>query len=155
MHSFTDSKGRPWQLELNVDVIEQVKAECGVNLLDVADPDSNLLKELVTFPPLVAKLIFAAVADQAKLKEVDDREFRRSMNGDTLQAAHEALLDEVILFSPKHRRSLLQAVREKQSEVEEAGVKLAMDRLTDPELTRQALEQMLRQWGGSTCSPAG
>ena len=145
MHTFTDSKGRPWQLEINVDAIEQVKIDCGINLLDVADPDSNLMQELVAFPPLIAKLLFSAMADQAKVKEVDDREFRRSMNGDTLQAAHEALLDEIILFSPKHRRRLLQAVREKNQEVEEAGIDLAMGRLNDPALKDQALAAMDRR----------
>lgn len=145
MHSFIDSKGRPWQLEINVDVIEQVKIECKTNLLDIADPDSNLMHELVAFPPLIAKLLFSAMADQAKVKEVDDREFRRSMNGDTLQAAHEALLDEIILFSPKHRRRLLQAVREKNQEVEEAGVDLALTRLNDPALKDQTLAAMDRQ----------
>jgi hypothetical protein len=145
MHSFSDSKGRTWNLELNVDVIELVKADCGVNLLDVADPDSDLLKELVAYPPLIAKLIFSALADQAKLREVDAREFRRSMNGDALQAAHDALLDEIILFSPSHRRNLLQAVRDKNREVEEAGTKLALTRLHDPELAHQALAAMDRQ----------
>ena len=145
MHSFTDAKGRPWQLEINVDAIEEVQADCGVNILDVADPNSNLLKELITFPPLLAKLLFACLADQARLKEVDDREFRRSMNGDALQAGHDALLDEIILFSPKHRRSLLQTVRERNQELEEAGTNLALARLTDPDLKKEALAAMDRE----------
>jgi len=145
MHEFRDNKGRPWQLEINVDVIEQVKTECGVNLLDLADPDSDLIRQVIAFPPLIAKLVFAAVAEQAKLKEVNDREFRRSMNGDSLQSAHDALLDEIILFCPQGRRSLLQAVRDKNREVEEAGISLAMTRLNDPELTQKALAAMDRQ----------
>jgi hypothetical protein len=145
MHEFRDNKGRPWQLELNVDVLEQIKTECGSNLLDLADPDSDLIREVIAFPPLIAKLVFAALAEQAKLKEVDAREFRRSMNGESLQAAHDALLDEIILFCPPGRRSLLQAVRDKNREVEEAGVSLAMTRLNDPELTHKALAAMDRQ----------
>jgi hypothetical protein len=145
MHEFRDTKGRPWQLEVNVDTIEQVKIDCGINLLDVADPSSNLMQELIAFPPLLAKLLFSSMADQAKTKEVDDREFRRSMNGDTLQAAHDALIDEIILFSPKHRQSLLQAVRDKNREVEEAGTNLALARLADPALQKQALEAMDRK----------
>jgi hypothetical protein len=145
MHQFIDSKGRPWHLEINCDTVEEVKADCGVNLLDLADPDSNLLKELNIFPPLLAKLLFSALADQAKVKEVDAREFRRSMSGDAMTEATDALFAEIVLFCPKHRRSLLQAVLDKSREVEEAGVKLALNRLSDPQLQAQTLAAMDRQ----------
>ena len=145
MHPFTDSKGRPWQLEVNCETIEQVKAQCGVNILDIAVFDSDVAREIALFPPLLCKLLFSALAEQAKTKEVDDREFRRSMNGDAINAAHEALLDEIVLFSPKHRHQLLQAVRDKNREVEEAGLALALEKLNDPAMKSRALEAMERQ----------
>ena len=145
MKEFHDAKGRPWQLEMNCDVIERVKEICGVNILDMADSDSNLLKEINVFPPLLAKLLFAALADQAKTKEVDEREFRKSMSGDSLSEATDALFEEIALFFPKHRRNLLQAVLKKNKELEEAGVELAMGRLADPELKRKAVEALDQQ----------
>lgn len=145
MHEFTDTKGRPWKLDVNVDTIEQVKAACDVNLLDLADPDSGLMREVNAFPPLIGKLLFAALADQAKAKEVDEREFKRSMSGDTLAAATDAILDEIVLFCPSHRRKLLQAVLDKNREVEEAGTALMMARLSDPGVKEKALAAMDRE----------
>ena len=145
MHEFRDTKDRTWKLEINVDSIEQVKEQCGINLLDMADPDSGLMREINAFPPLVGKLLFAAVADQAKTKEVDEREFKRSMSGDCLSLAIDALLEEIVLFFPKHRRSLLLAVLDKNREVEQAGTDLMLTRLADPELKEQALAAMDRR----------
>jgi len=145
MHEFLDSKGRPWHIEINLDTIELVKADCGVNVLDIADPDSDLLKELAVFPMLVGKILFAALSDEAKTKEVDAKEFRRSIGGEAFQKGYDALLDEVILFSPPRRRQILQAVRDKNREVEEEGISLAMQKLSDPNLKTQAMEAMDRQ----------
>lgn len=145
MHTFKDCKDRIWNLEVNVQTIEDVKESCNVNLLDMIDPESGLIKEVSTFPPLIGKLLFGALADQVKTKGVDEREFKRSMNGDTLNVATEALLNEILLFCPSHRRRLLQAVLEKNREVEEAGVNLAMGRLENPELKTQALAAMDRE----------
>ncbi|MGO9111168.1 MAG: hypothetical protein ACLP9L_18240 [Thermoguttaceae bacterium] len=148
MKTFKDSKDRNWSLEINCDSIEQIKADCGCNVLDVLDPQSDLSQEIMAYPPLAAKLIFAAVAEQAKIKEVDDREFRRSMNGDALSAAHDALMEEIINFSPKYRRNVAAAVLEKNRDVQNAAAELAMIKLQDPELKTKimtALETALRR----------
>lgn len=139
MKTFHDSKNRTWQLELNCDTVEQIKADCRVNVLDLLDPESDLAKEVAAFPPVIGKLLFAAVADQAKTAAVDDREFRRSMNGESLAAAYDALLEEVVLFCPRHRQRVAQAVLEKNREVQEAAADLALAKLADPELKTRVM----------------
>ena len=127
---------------MNCDTVEQIKADCGVNVLDILDPQSDLAKEVATFPPVIGKLLFAAIGDQAKTAGVDDREFRRSMNGETLNQAHDALLEEIVLFSPKHRQKVAAAVLEKNREVQQAAEELALARLADPELKGQVMEAL-------------
>ena len=148
MKEFKDSKGRPWQLAVNCDTIEGIKEACGVNVLDLLDPDSDLAKEVLLFPPLMAKLLFAAVAEQAVVQEVDDREFRRSMGGDSLSDGGQALLEELISFCPRHRREVAAAVLAKNRDVQEAATELALAKLADPALKDQvlaALESNLRR----------
>jgi hypothetical protein len=139
MKPFKDSKNRTWQLELNCDTVEEIRAQCAVNILDLLDPESDLAKEVASFPPVIGKLLFAAISDQAKTAGVDDREFRRSMNGETLNAAYEALQEEIVNFSPRYRRKVAAAVLEKNREVQEAAEELALARLADPELKTQVL----------------
>ena len=79
MHDFKDTKARAWHLEINCDTIEQVKASCAANLLDLADPESDLAHQVAQFPPLICKLLFAACAEQAAAIPLEEREVRRSM----------------------------------------------------------------------------
>jgi hypothetical protein len=145
MHSFKDARGRAWNLEINCDVIAQVKEACGVNILDLADHESGLLKEVATFPPLLAKFLFSALQEQAAAMKIEERDFSRAMSGDALGEALDALLAELVLFFPKHRRELLQAVLEKNKEVEQAGLNLTLDRLKDPALQDQVVAAMDRK----------
>ena len=146
MKSFKDTKDRTWQLEVNCDTIDQVKQATAWNILDLLDPQSDLAQFESKYPPMLGQLLFAALADQAKTKGVDDREFRRSIDGDVLSAARDCLLEEIISFSPKHRRTVAAAVLKKQQAVQEAAAELALAKLADPELqakVMQALETSL------------
>jgi hypothetical protein len=142
MKTFTDSKGRPWELAINCDTIEAVKEACQCNVLDLLDPESDLTREATAFPPVIAKLLFAAVTDQAKSKEVDDREFRICMGGDNLADAYDALLEELISFCPRHRRQVAGVVLAKNREVQEAAAGLAIAKLSDPTLKAQVLDAL-------------
>lgn len=144
MKEFRDTKNRVWKLEVNVDVIEQVQAATNANLLDLADPQSDLLAQVNLAPPLLGKLLFAAIGEQAKIAGVDEREFKRSMDGDALAAASDALMDELVLFFPKRRRDLLAEALKQNRRVEEAGIRLALEKLQDPELEQRAIEAMDR-----------
>jgi hypothetical protein len=139
MQTFTDARNRTWQLSIDCDTVEQIQEKLGINVLDLMDRESGLLSELSNFPPLVCKILTVAIAEQLAAAKVSDADFRKAMNGDTLSDAAEALLAEIVNFSPKSRRPLLQAVLAKSREVQEAGTKLALDRLQDPALSSQLL----------------
>ena len=145
MHSFRDTKNREWKIDINCDVIESVLAETQTNLLDLLDKDSQLLTELTTFPPLVCKLVAATIREQLVEAKIDDKEFRRAMNGDALSEASDALLDELVLFCPKHSRNLRAAVLEKHREVQAAATDLAMAKIDDPTIKERMIAAMDRR----------
>jgi hypothetical protein len=142
MKTFKDSKDRTWSLEVNVDTIEEIKAATQWNVLDLLDPKSDLARLEGQYPPLLGQLLWPALSDQAKMKEVDEREFRRSINGDVLSAARDILLEEIISFSPKHLRTVAAAVLQKQKTVNEAAAQLALARLDDPQIETQVMEAL-------------
>jgi hypothetical protein len=143
MKTFHDAKKRPWRIELNCDNVEAVKSRCDVNVLDIEDPKSDLLQQLVEFPPLCCAIVEALIAEQLEEQGVAVKDFRQAMGGDAIGEALEGLREELVNFSPKSRRPLLRAVREKQRAVE-SGLRLAMSSLENPALLEGA-ERQLRQ----------
>ena len=43
MKTFTDTAGRAWDVVVNVDTIKRVRDLLGVNLLDIVEPDNDLV----------------------------------------------------------------------------------------------------------------
>jgi hypothetical protein len=124
--------------------VEAVKASTGINVLDIEDPQSELLKQLIEFPPMCCGIVEALVEEQLTACGVTKKEFRRAMNGDAIGDALEGLRAELVNFSPRSRRALLRTVQEKQRAVEASGIKLALESLSDPKLL-EAAEAQLRQ----------
>lgn len=145
MHAFRDGKQRTWKLEIHCDAVEEIQEKLGVNVLDLMDKDSSLLQQLTLFPPLVAKICLVAISEQLAASSIGEKEWRQTMTGDALSDATEALLAEIINFSPRSRRPLLQAVLDKNREVEQAGTDLALARINDPQLTSQILAAVERR----------
>ncbi|MGO8691631.1 MAG: hypothetical protein ACLQLG_18585 [Thermoguttaceae bacterium] len=142
MHEFKDGKNRTWRLEVNCETIALAKAECDVNVVDLADSESDLAKEVTEYPPLLAKIGFAMLKDQAETAEVEPVEFARSLNGDGWEALFDAMLDEIVLFSRRHRRPLLQAVLGQQRQAEETASKLVLEQIQDQRVRQQLLAAM-------------
>ena len=142
MKIFRDTKNREWKLELNCDTIQAAKEALGINVLDIEDPESGLLAELIAFPPMCCKIIQALIVDQLTAAKVEEKDFRQSMDGDALGNAMEALRAEIVNFFPKSRRPLLAEVRAKQRAVEVKGVEVALAKINDPKLM-EAVERDL------------
>jgi len=105
---FTDTEGRKWTVTLNVAALARVKSLCAVNLLSVVEPESKLLQELSTDPVQLCNVLYAIVKPEADGRAVTDAAFGAALGGDALAEATEALIQGVIDFFPKARRSLFQ-----------------------------------------------
>jgi hypothetical protein len=144
MHEFRDAKNRVWRVDLNCDSVQRVKDVCGCNILDLVDTESALYQEVLRFPVLVARLVYVLCLDQVETAKVDETDFRRAMNGDALGDAAEALRAEIVNFSPRSTRPLMEKMLAKQHELEAKGMALAMARLEDPAIS-EALEEKIRR----------
>lgn len=98
---FTDSKGRDWAIEINVSAIRRVRSLIDIDLLDVLG--GKLIDRLISDPVLLCDVLFAVCAVQAKDREVTSDDFGSALAGDAISAATDALIGEIIAFSPSPR----------------------------------------------------
>lgn len=107
MPKFTDNQGREWSVYIDIPIARKIRKQLDVNILDIA----KALPELAADPILLCDVLFLACQDQASQKGVTDEEFGRSLVGDAIGQASEALVDALINFSPPRQREMLQNLK--------------------------------------------
>ena len=89
MKPFRDTANREWAITVDVGAVKRVmKAPIEhlgeplkVNLLALVEPDGELLKKVVEYPPLVCDIAYALLKPQCDAKNVTDEDFGRAMAG--------------------------------------------------------------------------
>lgn len=140
MKSFADNAGRTWAVQVNVDTIKRVKGLLDVNLLDVVDGD--LVERLVSDPILVCDVVYVVCKPEADKQGVSDEDFGRSMAGDAIHSATDALLGEIVDFFPPLKRKVLSAALEKIRDLETVATDAALDRIETTDFEKKLREAM-------------
>ncbi len=126
-----------------------------MNLLELVDPDGELLKKVVAYPPLVCDIAYALCKPQCDEKSVTDEEFGRAMAGDVLEEVLDLLLEETVDFFPKARRAVLQKVLSKSRTFARRAQELTEARLAAGELDRAIDEVLQPELARLEASPSG
>lgn len=93
MHSFKDGTGTEWTIHLTVGVLERVRREAGVDLMEAATGD--LWQHLADDPAILVKVLASAcVPSESRVAFAD------SMRGDALDAGLAALARDILDFFP-------------------------------------------------------
>ena len=142
MASFTDNHKRKWNIEINTNTIRQVRAACGVDLLDAVN--GKLIQQLSDDPVLLTEVLYAVCREQAEKDRVTDEEFWRGIAGRSIDDATTALLDALIEFFPKAKAVVLRAAADKIAATTELAKQLAVEKLEGPEI-EQAIRKMFEQ----------
>jgi len=116
MQTFLDNNERSWTLSLNVGSAKKVKDLVGFDLL--SDDVGEMVGQLSVDAVLLCEVIFCLISDQAEKKSVTDLEFLEAMAGDSIEAATQALLAEIVLFSRPRKRKVLELALAKMAEAE-------------------------------------
>ena len=121
MKKFTDKNKNDWILNLTVGTAKRVKADCGIDLINIIDiktgAEKSILEELATNPILLVDVLFSLCRKQAEEKGIDDFAFADIFDGETIQNASEALVEEIINFSPPVTKKILMKIYEKNKQV--------------------------------------
>jgi hypothetical protein len=143
MKVFKDNAGREWTVEINVASLKRVKSLADVDLLGVLD--GTLIERLIRDPVLLCDAVYAICKPQADERSVTDEDFGRTMAGDAIESATEALLEELVSFCPSPRdRANLGRVLKATREVMDKARDIVEARLDSGELEKAA-EQALAQ----------
>jgi len=157
MHTFRDAEGREWQIAVNVATIKRVRDALDLDLLAAGDPDptKDAIVRLAGDPILLADTLFVLCREQAETRGVTDEQFGAALAGDPIDRATEALLAEIVDFTPAPRdRERGRKVLQKMNQVIERGRDLLDQRLNDPELDEKLLCELKRSIGTAGGSPA-
>lgn len=164
MTCFNDQKGRSWALCVTVQTLRRVKTQCGVTLTDIIllkpgeAPDVSLLEQLANDPVLLVDVLYVALSDEAEARGVSAQDFGEAMAGeamagDAIEAATEALLDEVIAFFPLAKRRTLQRLMEVSRRFAERQKEVLETLLASPDLETE-IKRALTLSGSSSTAPA-
>lgn len=151
MKRFADTQGRQWAVVMNVETLRRVRDETGTDLMGVLS--SNLLARLAEDLILLTDVLFAAVKPEADKESVTLAAFSANMDGETLEAGFDALMNELADFSPPRSRARLTTALGLMKEINRRSAALALEQLEriDPDdLLRQA---QATAGGSSTNSP--
>ena len=132
MKTFTDTAGRVWTVQLNVDAIRRVKTLTGVNLLSAVE--GKLLQDLGADPVLLCDVLYAVIKPEADAKNVTDADFGKALAGDAIDQATAALLEELVAFFPLGKRRVAEVALRRLREMEAKAVEVVVKRLESPEI---------------------
>lgn len=154
MRSFTDKNGKSWDLELNIGAAIRLKSRLDFDLENIItldakeNPDNiSLLERISSDAIFLFNIIYVICEKQCQEAGISEETFAESFTADTIEAATEALLDEIVNFSrPAKRKVLMQLRRISQEFSEKAGKKLD-ELLTNPEFQKILETEMEKKIG--------
>lgn len=158
MKTFTDKKNRKWELELNVGSARRVKDETGVNMLNLLSLESNgrastePLEKLIDDPFALVNVLCVLCRKQAEKENISDEEFAEIFDADVIEAATNALIEEIINFSPAAKRKALTKFYQTAQRIA-AEKEAELDKLlNDGSLEAKIEEEMKKSFTGSRAS---
>jgi hypothetical protein len=152
MHTFKDRTGRAWNMEATYASYARVRAQTGVSLFDIATEQRKSLEQLAD-PFTLGQVIWAMVEKEAEGRGVTPEQFFAEFDGETLDRAYTALIDEMVFFCQPRTRKILAATVERVRAAEVAAGQVVDQRM--PEITAAIDEEIARWTSGSsgTSSP--
>lgn len=109
---FSDREDRTWDIDINVRTISRVRRLLDLNLLELALPESPLLKRLDD-PVQLADVLYVLCKDQCDAQNVTDEQFGRSLTRDSIEDGWQGVLEGLISFSPRGVRPAYRKVLDK------------------------------------------
>lgn len=114
MKSFVDKNGKSWDIDLNIGAAIKIKSRCGIDLENIITVDKknqpqdvSTLERLAEDSILLFEVIFAVCENQVRAAGMNEESFAELFNGDAIEAATNALVEEIINFSRPAKRKVL------------------------------------------------
>lgn len=111
MHAFKDSSGKEWQFRITFGTAKAIKEKVGIDV----GIDKDLLR-LFSDREVFLKVVELILTEQLVKAEVSDEYLLNAFDGETWQAASDALEAEIYFFSPNRKVAdkIIPAVKNRQ-----------------------------------------
>lgn len=129
---FADNAGHSWEPEVNVVTIGRVRSALNVNLLELLLPNSTLGEKL-TDPCMLVDVLYLLCKDQADARGIDDIVFGKAQTMDGIEDGWSAVLEGLVLFSPRGLRPAHQKVLDKARKYQTAAAAMVRAEVEKPE----------------------
>lgn len=140
MKTFKDQTGQEWEVVINVGTVKRVRDLAGVDLLDIVK--GKVATELADDSVKLCEVIYALVKPQAEKKDLTIDAFLELMGGDSIDEAVSAFLGELVNFSPRRQRKILEKAIEVGQEVQELQTKEAEAKLSEPGIVAKVIKSI-------------
>ena len=144
MKSFTDKNGESWDLDLNIGAAMRLKSRLDIDIENVVTfdksnnpEDVSLLERIAEDSILLFNVIFILCEKQVQDRKLTQEQFAERFTGDTIEAATDALLDEIVNFSRPAKRKVLQRLRQISKEYSDRAGKQLDQVLADPKFQNE------------------
>lgn len=131
LRTFTDNTNRQWILEINVPLRRQVLIDTKFDLFAVVEPEQLARLE---DPELLVEVLYSLCAEQADKNGVTPAQFGRSLVGDAIDSASEALMEAIADFFPRRRRTLMRAALAKGTALADQMLSQTLDKIDQLEM---------------------
>jgi len=154
MRRFTDTKGRTWDIELNVRQMKRVRDILGIDLVNIISTGkdgavaTDTLDRVANDPILLVDILWVLCEGQAKSAGVTDEDFGSSLAGESIAEATRAFLDELADFFPGARRLFLRKAVDLARRFETENLYVLEKALSSPEF-EERMKTSLRPQPGS------
>lgn len=147
MNSFKDKNGKLWTIEVNLGTARKVMSGCGVDLLHLIDIDAEKtdltgLDKIASDPFLLFQVIFILCEQQVRDAGIGEEEFAELFDSDSIQAATDSLVQEVINFSQPAKRKMLTVVYKRMVAFREEQSRHLEEILESEEFEREVSERL-------------
>lgn len=141
--TFVDLIGKTWDLSLNVEKIERVRALVDVDLLDLTAND--LASRLNLEDVLLAQIAAAILEPELVSKNIAPGDFADWIaDGDVLNLIYEAVGGAIVNFTRSPRRAIVAGLLDKARAATDRAAAMAEKRLTDGTIDRMIDEELAK-----------
>jgi hypothetical protein len=135
MAKFTDYTGQEWTLRLTVYMVAQIRSETGINLALVSK-DRGWVNQIFgdeRDDGKLASILFLLCEQQCQQAKLSPEQFAQQLDGPTLEAAGQALVEAIADFFPSS--SVAQALKKSLGQVRKAAEEKAVAAIEAATLT--------------------
>lgn len=125
MHKFNDTPGREWIIKITFGELRRIRDELSFDLTKILDGGEE--SQRITDPILLVDIIYLLIEAKANERSVTPEDFGRSLDGETLEKATEAMTGALIDFFPPARRDLYRRAIQAGQRLSEITISQALE----------------------------